>query len=113
MRLSRFVMSHALAFAIAPCVARAQWAAQASPVDVELRGLSVVSPRVVWASGQRGTVLHTLDAGEHWTRDPIPGAGTLDLRAIAATSATTAHAISIADSSSMRSGSGTRNTGSR
>ena len=77
----------------------AQWQPQSSPTDAELRGLSVVSASVVWASGQRGTVLHTLDGGAHWTRDTIPGASTLDLRAIAATSATTAHAISIGDSS--------------
>ncbi|PYP80922.1 MAG: glycosyl hydrolase [Gemmatimonadetes bacterium] len=77
----------------------AQWRAQASPTDVELRGLSVVSPSVVWASGQRGTVVHTLDGGAHWTRDTISGAGALDLRAIEATSPTTAHAISIGDSS--------------
>jgi len=89
----------ALALFAAPRVARGQWIAQESSVDVELRGLSVVSPRVVWASGQRGTVLRTVDAGAHWTHDTIPGAGALDLRAIAATSATTAHAISIADSS--------------
>ena len=99
MRFSPFVISLASALATAPCVARAQWIAQASPVDVELRGLSVVSPTVVWASGQRGTVLHTVDGGGHWTLDTIPGAGALDLRAIAATSVNTAHAISIADSS--------------
>jgi photosystem II stability/assembly factor-like uncharacterized protein len=80
-------------------VASAQWQSQASPTDVELRGLSIVSPTVVWASGQRGTVVHTRDGGAHWTRDTIPGAGSLELRAIAATSATTAHAISIGDSS--------------
>ena len=79
--------------------ASAQWQAQTSPTDVELRGLSVVSPSVVWASGQRGTVVSTGDGGAHWTRDTIPGAATLDLRAIAATSPTTAHAISIGDSS--------------
>jgi photosystem II stability/assembly factor-like uncharacterized protein len=79
--------------------AHAQWVSQQSPTTVELRGLSAVSPDVVWASGQRGTVLHTVDGGAHWTLDTIPGAGALDLRAIAATSATTAHAISIADSS--------------
>ena len=99
----RFMQYVAVPFVLpllaAPRVAQAQWVAQESPVDVELRGLSVVSPRVVWASGQRGTVLRTIDAGAHWTRDTIPGAGALDLRAIAATSATTAHAISIADSS--------------
>jgi photosystem II stability/assembly factor-like uncharacterized protein len=82
-----------------PARASAQWRPQTSPTDAELRGLSVVSPSVVWASGQRGTVLHTLDGGVHWTRDTIPGASTLDLRAIAATSSTTAHAISIGDSS--------------
>jgi photosystem II stability/assembly factor-like uncharacterized protein len=43
--------------------------------------------------------VHTEDGGTHWTNDTIPGAGALDLRAIAATSSTTAHAISIADSS--------------
>ena len=99
MCFSRYVISLALGYMTVPCVARAQWVAQVSPVDVELRGLSVLSPRVVWASGQRGTVLHTSDAGAHGTRDTIPGASALDLRAIAATSATTAHAISIADSS--------------
>ena len=88
-----------LASALIPSAVSAQWQSQSSPTEVELRGLSVVSPNVVWASGQRGTVLHTLDGGATWTRDTIPGAGTLDLRAIAATSATTAHAISIGDSS--------------
>ena len=88
-----------LATVVATSHASAQWQAQTSPTDVELRGLSIVSPSVVWASGQRGTVVSTRDGGVHWTRDTIPGAGTLDLRAIAATSPTTAHAISIGDSS--------------
>jgi photosystem II stability/assembly factor-like uncharacterized protein len=94
---------HLLAVALATTattdVAGAQWQSQASPTDVELRGLSVVSPTVVWASGQRGTVLRTRDGGAHWSSDTIPGAGTLELRAIAATSETTAHAISVGDSS--------------
>jgi photosystem II stability/assembly factor-like uncharacterized protein len=85
--------------ALTPRVVAAQWQAQSSPTDVELRGLSVVSSSVVWASGQRGTVVHTGDGGATWSRDTISGAGTLDLRAIAATSPTTAHAISIGDSS--------------
>lgn len=99
--MTRIAACSALLLALlAPfCGASAQWSEQHSPTDVELRGLSVVSPKVVWASGGRGTVVHTLDGGEHWTRDTIPGAGALDLRAIAATSATTAHALSIADSS--------------
>ena len=95
--------SHLLAAALATIagtdVSGAQWQAQSSPTDVELRGLSVVSPTVVWASGQRGTVVHTLDGGATWRRDTVPGAAALELRAIAATSETTAHAISIGDSS--------------
>lgn len=77
----------------------AQWVPLASPTTVELRGLSIVSPNVVWASGQRGTVVRTTDGGRSWRVDTIPGAGGLDLRAIHATSSRVAHAISIGDSS--------------
>jgi photosystem II stability/assembly factor-like uncharacterized protein len=80
-------------------VARAQWVAQSAPTDAELRGLSVVSPSVVWASGAHGTVLHTRDGGATWIRDSVPSASRLDFRAIAATSARTAHVLSIGDSS--------------
>jgi photosystem II stability/assembly factor-like uncharacterized protein len=99
MRLARSLAASSLTLLAALSSANAQWSAQPSPVDVELRGLSVVSPRVVWASGGRGTVVHTSDGGAHWVRDTIAGAATLDLRAIAATSASVAHALSIADSS--------------
>ena len=61
--------------------------------------MSVVSPSVVWASGQRGTVVRTVDGGRTWSRDSIAGASALDLRGIAATSSLIAHAISIGDSS--------------
>ena len=77
----------------------AQWTAVQSPTEVELRGLSIVSPSVVWASGQRGTVVRTADGGRTWSRDTVPGATGLDLRAIDATSPLTAHAVSIGDSS--------------
>lgn len=80
-------------------LAVAQWTPVDSPTDAELRGLSVVSPSVVWASGQRGTVLRSTNGGSSWTRDTIPGAGALDIRAIAATSPLVAHALSIGDSS--------------
>lgn len=84
---------------LTPARAGAQWVTQRTPVSVELRGLSVVSPRVVWASGVGGTVVRTSDGGTRWTAHVIPGADSLDLRAIAATSERTAHAMSIADSS--------------
>ncbi len=77
----------------------AQWVVQPSGTAVELRGLSVRSPNVVWASGQRGTVLRTTDGGAHWSVRNVPGADSLDLRAIEATSSQTAFAMSIGDSS--------------
>ncbi|MEP7001327.1 MAG: glycosyl hydrolase [bacterium] len=77
----------------------AQWVAQPTGTQVELRGLSVVSPSVAWASGQRGTVLHTTNGGATWTMDTVSGAASLDLRSIAATSVRTAFAMSIGDSS--------------
>jgi photosystem II stability/assembly factor-like uncharacterized protein len=79
--------------------ARSQWSAQVSQTGAELRGLSVPSGTAVWASGTRGTVVHTTNGGRRWTVDTVVGAETLDLRAIAATSSRVAHATSIGDSS--------------
>lgn len=79
--------------------AAAQWRAQASPTNAELRGLSVLSPQAVWASGTGGTVLRTTDGGATWTLRSVSDASRLDFRAIAATSPEVAHALSIGDSS--------------
>ena len=87
-----------LVLLVAPHPATAQWIPQSSGTDAELRGLSVVSADAVWASGQRGTVVRTTDGGRRWTADTVPSAAKLELRAIAGTSATVAHALSIADS---------------
>jgi photosystem II stability/assembly factor-like uncharacterized protein len=78
--------------------AEAQWIPQSSGTTGELRGLSVVSPDVAWASGVSGTVVRTTNGGRTWVADTIPSASKLDLRAIAATSTNVAHALSIADS---------------
>ncbi|MDQ2666783.1 MAG: glycosyl hydrolase [Gemmatimonadota bacterium] len=96
MRLNAVML---LAVLIGPSRLVAQWVPQVSGTSVELRGLSVRSPSVAWASGQRGTVLRTTDGGSHWSIRVVPGAELLDLRAIEATSATTAFAMSIGDSS--------------
>lgn len=93
-----FVAQSAAAALLVPSLA-AQWVQQASGTVVELRGLSVLSPSVAWASGQRGTVLRTTDGGAHWSARVVPGAELLDLRGIEATSANTAFAMSIGDSS--------------
>ncbi len=49
-----------------------------SPVQVSLRGLAVVSPQIVWASGADGTVLRTLDGGQHWDERRVPDESTKD-----------------------------------
>lgn len=72
----------------------AQWIPQSSGTTAELRGLSVVSGDVAWASGTRGHVLHTTDGGRTWIADTVPGADTLDFRAVHAASAMSAWIMS-------------------
>src|SRR5205823_4515201 len=73
-----------------PRIARAQWRPQLSGTDAEFRGLSVVSRTVAWASGARGRYARTTDAGRTWRVDSVPGAGTLDFRAVHAIDSRTA-----------------------
>ena len=70
-------------------VLAAGWQPQASGTSAELRGLSVVSATVAWASGAKGTVLRTVD-GVNWTSLPVPDADKLDFRDIHAVDANTA-----------------------
>lgn len=63
-------------------IPQAVWQPQASPVSVELRGLSAVSAEVAWASGAKGTVLRTTDGGRSWLQLPVataPGQVITDL----------------------------------
>ena len=98
-RIMRLLLLVAATTCIGAPVAGAQWITQRSGTSDELRGLSVVSSAVAWASGQHGTVLRTLNGGATWQRDTVPGASLLDFRAIAATSPRVAHVLSIGDSS--------------
>ena len=98
MRSASFLISAILLHLITVPV-HAQWTPRSSGTTVELRGVSVVSPSVAWASGQKGTVLRTTDGGGTWAVATVAGAETLDLRAIAAISARTAFVMSIGDSS--------------
>ena len=59
-----------------------------------LRGLSIVSGKIIWASGTEGTVIRTVDGGSHWTVIKVPGAEQLDFRGIHAFDANTAVVIS-------------------
>ncbi|MES2760252.1 MAG: hypothetical protein V4693_22985 [Pseudomonadota bacterium] len=93
-RLS-FVLAATLSFAAAasePAPAPA-WRAQASGATAELRGLSVVSDTVAWASGAKGTVLRTTD-GASWQVLQVAGADKLDFRDIHAIDARSALVMS-------------------
>ncbi len=67
-----------------------RWEAQKTGTKASLRGLSVVSENVVWASGSGGTYLRTRDAGRTWAVGKVSGAEELDFRGIKAFDATTA-----------------------
>ncbi|UGQ44644.1 WD40/YVTN/BNR-like repeat-containing protein [Massilia endophytica] len=77
-----------LALAAWPAMAQS-WQPQESGIDTELRGLSVVSESVAWASGAKGRVLRTVD-GKVWKAMTVPGAEHLDFRDIHAVDADTA-----------------------
>ena len=70
--------------------------------DARLRGLSVVSDQVVWASGTGGTVLRTTDAGKTWQRREITGTDKLDFRDIDAFDDKNAFVLSIGNGEDSR-----------
>src|SRR5690349_1885460 len=73
----------------------AQWMPQESGTRARLRGLSVVSREVAWASGTGGTCLRTADGGKTWGARTVAGASDLDFRDIHAVDADTASLLSI------------------
>ena len=46
--------------------------------DANLYAVSFLNPRVGWAVGDRGTILHTRDGGETWDLQPAPTVGRLE-----------------------------------
>jgi photosystem II stability/assembly factor-like uncharacterized protein len=85
----------ALTVLILPVVANGQWRTQSFHSDANLRGLSVVSAKVTWVSGTKGTCGRTADGGKTWTAGTIPGATTLDFRDVEAFGESSAYLLSI------------------
>lgn len=81
---------------------QAQWQKQNISTDADFRGLDVVSDKIVWASGTRGTVVRTIDGGESWDVFSVPDAEKLDFRDIEAFDANTAYVLSIGNGESSR-----------
>jgi len=71
------------------------WELKPTGSQARLRGLSVVNPNVVWASGSLGTVLRTTNGGTSWQSVGPPGTEALQYRDIEAFSATDAVILSI------------------
>ncbi|MES2220683.1 MAG: hypothetical protein V4587_06925 [Acidobacteriota bacterium] len=85
---SRFSRTSSSAFALgmllcATAPARAQWQMEPSVTTASLRGIHAVTADIAWASGTGGTVVRTLDGGQHWKSCAVPeGAEKLDFRSV-------------------------------
>ena len=79
------------------CWSQSKWILLDSQCDANLRGLSAVNDKVVWASGSNGTWMKTIDGGNTWHYGRIDGAYKLDFRDIHATGINTAWVLSAGD----------------
>lgn len=66
------------------------WVGVESPVSTSLRGVHVVDTSVAWASGAKGSVLRSVDAGVTWTKIDVSGHDETDFRDVHAWDAQTA-----------------------
>jgi len=72
------------AFLLCTSTLFAQWERVDVATTASLRGLSVPSKDIVWASGSKGTVIRTIDGGKTWSVITVVGAEKLDFRGIVA-----------------------------
>jgi len=76
------------------------WIVQPTGVDANLRGIAAVVNRrgsMVWATGSRGTILRSTDAGQTWMPVPIEGAENLDFRGVQTFDGKTVYVMSSGD----------------
>ncbi len=79
-----------------------QWIKQTVNTTAGFRGLSVVNEKIIWASGNGGTVIRTIDGGVSWNVIKLPDAAKFDFRDIEAFDANTAYILSIGNGESSR-----------
>jgi photosystem II stability/assembly factor-like uncharacterized protein len=78
------------------------WQLTPTGSQARLRGLSVVSERVVWTSGSLGTVLRTTNKGQSWQSVGPPGTSALQFRDIEAFGRDTAVILAIGPGTDSR-----------
>ena len=100
--MSRFFAALILLLPSLLQVSPSPWQLQTTPVAERLRGVSAVSDRIAWASGNKGTVLRTTDAGATWALLKVPDAEKLDFRDIEAFDANTAYILAIGSGDASR-----------
>jgi photosystem II stability/assembly factor-like uncharacterized protein len=103
-RSARHLLTLCCFFATHSQVARAQQPAPSPHIEllvtgphVSLRGLSVVSDKVIWVSGSNGTVGRSIDGGSTWSWTTVPGYEKRDFRDIEAFDEKTAIIMAIAE----------------
>ena len=64
---------------------------------VSLRGLSVVTDKIIWASGNNGTIARSIDAGKNWSWNKVKGYESRDFRDIEAFDGKTAIVIAVGE----------------
>jgi photosystem II stability/assembly factor-like uncharacterized protein len=99
--MMRSMMAAALVLGAA-VTADVSWTPQTSPTSERLRGVNAVSESVAWASGNKGTIVRTVDGGTTWSRVTVPDAGSLDFRDIEAFDADTAFVLAIGPADKSR-----------
>lgn len=74
----------AILFLVMATQACGQWRQLPVATSASFRGLSAVGGNVVWASGTGGTVVRTVNGGQHWEVRVVRGAEKLDFRGVVA-----------------------------
>jgi len=79
-----------------------RWESQQSGTKIRFRGVSAVSAKVAWASGEKSTYARTTDDGQTWQAGVVPDASELDFRDVDAFDANTAYLLSIGEGEKSR-----------
>jgi photosystem II stability/assembly factor-like uncharacterized protein len=81
------------------------WSVQPTGVDANLRGVALLVHRgstVIWATGSKGTIVRSADAGKTWEPARISGAENLDFRGVQTFDGKVVYVMSAGDAGASR-----------